>query len=344
MTLDHTKIRAGIVGAGLMGPWHARAIKGAGGHLVGVADIDAKRTTQLVSRFPAARGFGDVDEMLTRTGLDVLHICTPVKSHREIAERAIGAGVNLIVEKPLFQNAAETIRLYELAEKHRVSVLPVHQFPFQRGATKARASITKIGRLVHMQASICSAGGDGLDEDEKDRIAADVVPHPLSLFQSVLDEGLPTDNWVVSRPSSGELRIWGNSEGVSMSILLSMNARPTTNSFQIFGTNGTIHVDLFHGYSTILNGSVSKTRKILHPFELAAKNFTAASLNLARRSIRRETGYPGLGALVQRYYEHLRGHAAPAITPEQAINIAVIRDLLIDQAGIGVSAENRQRL
>ena len=334
--VSDTKIRAGIVGAGLMGPWHARAIKSAGGQLMGIADIDVGRTTKLVSRFPAARAFGGVEEMLSGTGLDVLHVCTPAASHRQIAELAIDAGISLIVEKPLFQNAAETIQLYELAAKQNVSLLPVHQFPFQAGVTKAKTSISKIGRLVHMQASICSAGGDGLDERESDQIAADILPHPLSLFQTVMDELLPTDNWIVSRPGFGELRIEGCSHGISMSILVSMNARPTTNSFQIFGTKGTIHLDLFHGFSTRLNGNVSKTRKILHPFELAAKNFSAASLNLVRRSVHREAAYPGLSPLVHSFYKHLKGHAAQAITAEQAINVAVVRDVLIDRAGIDV--------
>ena len=340
-SLQNRKVRAGIAGAGLMGPWHARAIRKAGGEVVGIADTNETQTGRLVSKFSTSRGFSDVEEMLSEIDLDVLHVCTPVKSHREIAELGIKAGVSLIVEKPLSQTAAETKLLYELADRHRVSLLPVHQFPFQSGVAKAKTFIPKIGQIIHMQASICSAGGAGLDVEERDVIAADILPHPLSLFQSVFNDVLPKENWVVTRPDSGELRIEGLTRGISLSIFVSMNARPTSNSFHIFGTNGTIHLDLFHGFSIVEEGKVSRSRKILHPFDLAIRNSAVATVNLVRRTLDRETAYPGLSSLVHRFYQYLKGNADPVITAEQAINIAEIRDLLIDRAGILESADRQ---
>ncbi len=328
-TAPGAKIRAGIVGAGLMGRWHAQAAKKAGGEVVAIADRDERSAARLISDFPSAKDYGSLEEIINRKSLDVLHVCTPLSSHRTIAEFAIKAGINLIVEKPLAQTASETICLYGLASNHNVQLCPVHQFAFQPGVVKARKLLPKIGKIVHMHVTICSAGGEGFEAEQLDLIAADILPHPLSLFQAVLNNLLSDENWEVSRPRGGELRIEGYERETSFSIFISMNARPTNNSLQIFGTKGTINIDLFHGFAVMETGKVSKTRKILRPFDLAVRSFSGATLNLMRRAVRFEAAYPGLRQLVGNFYQSLREGTEPAVTPEQAINVAKIRDILI---------------
>ncbi len=328
------KIRAGIVGAGLMGLWHARAARKAGGEVVAIADIDQRNAARLVGNYPSAQDFGSLEEMIDRQSLDVLHVCTPLSSHQTIAEIAIEAGINLIVEKPLAQTAGETIRLYDLASNYDVRLCPVHQFAFQPGVEKAKQWMPAIGQVLHMRATICSAGGENSGDEQLDLIAANILPHPLSLFQVVLNNLLSDKNWEVSRPRDGELRIEGYEGETSLSIFVSMNARPTNNSLQIFGTKGTINIDLFHGFAVMEKGKVSKTRKILHPFDMAVRSFSAATMNLMRRAVRFEAAYPGLRQLVGSFYQSVRDGSGPAITPKQAINVAQVRDLLIFRAGI----------
>lgn len=339
-TSTRPKIRGGIVGAGLMGRWHGRAIKKAGGEVVGVADIDEKQAARLAAEFPSAQGFGNVAEMLSKNSFDVLHVCTPLSSHRAIAELAIKAGINLIIEKPLAQTTSETIRLYDLAANHNVRLYPVHQFAFQSGVKKARELMPQIGEIVHLEATICSAGGEGLDTDQLDSIAADILPHPLSLFQVVLNNLLPEENWKVVHPRKGELRVNGYAYETSLSIFISMSSRPTNNSLKILGTKGAIYVDLFHGFAVMETGEVSKTRKILRPLDLAVRTFFGATFNLMRRAVLMEAAYPGLQQLVSDFYHSLRQGSEPAITPQQAINVARIRDLLMRSAEIDQPAGN----
>ncbi len=328
------KIRVGIVGAGLMGRWHAQAARNAGGRVVAIADRDIRIAARLVSKFSHAEDFGSLEEMINRKSLDVLHVCTPLSSHRTIAESAIKAGINLMVEKPLAQTASETIRLYGLASDFNVQLCPVHQFAFQPGVVKARKLLPRIGKIVHMHVNICSAGGEGFAADQLNVIALDILPHPLSLFQTVLNTPLSDENWEVSRPRDGELRVEGYDSDTSFSIFISMTARPTNNFLKLFGTMGTISVDLFHGFAVIENGKVSKMRKILHPFDLAIRSFSGATMNLMRRAVQYEVAYPGLRQLVGAFYKSLREGTEPAITPSQAINVAKIRDVLITRSQI----------
>ena len=121
--------------------------------------------------------------------------------------------------------------------------------------------------------------------------------------------------------------------GVTISILISLQSRPTQSTLKIFGSEGTIHLDLFHGYAFIEPGAVSKERKILRPFDLAARRLAAASINLGKRALIREPAYPGLTRLTTEFYEAVRtGRPAP-ISTEAMLNVARVRDILAEGVG-----------
>ncbi len=331
----NTKIRAGVVGAGLMGRWHAQALEREGGEVVGFIDFDLTKAETLADKYTHARAFRNVEEMLADRQIDVLHVCSPLESHVAIAERAINSGVHLLVEKPLAETNAATLKLYEMAREKNTLLCPVHQFAFQSGVEKAKSQLPQIGRLVHVEAKICSAGGIGLAPGYLDAIAVDILPHPLSLLQKFLETDIAAAEWDVFRPLPGELRISGRNLGsTSISIFISMNSRPTENTFHLLGTHGGIHLDLFHGYSFMEPGNVSKMAKLTHPFDYAARSFGTAAANLARRSLRREAAYPGLRRLIGEFYRSVKFGLESPISRAEALAIAEIRDLVIARAGI----------
>jgi predicted dehydrogenase len=83
---DDTRLHAAIVGAGLMGRMHARAVAAAGGIVVTVADIDVERARALND---AALAFASAAELLDSTSPDVPHVCTPVESHADTVAAAL---------------------------------------------------------------------------------------------------------------------------------------------------------------------------------------------------------------------------------------------------------------
>lgn len=325
-------MQIGIVGAGLMGSWHARAAKKTGGTIVAVTDSDEEKAKALATKYPLARCFSHVSEMIERETIDVLHICTPTASHYEIAETAINAGINLFIEKPLTMTARQTIRLYDLACENEVQICPAYQFAFQRSVEKAKRILSRVGRLIHLQAIICSAGGIDGSGLKLDEIAADILPHPLSLFQIFLGESVTEEKFDCFRPQFGEWRVEAEAGETSLAIFISLNARPTLNSFQIYGSKGTIRLDLFHDFAFVETGKTSRLRKIWRPFNSSVKEFSAAFFNLTGRAARLETAYPGLQNLINRFYQAVSEKGKPPITPEQAIKVAQIRDYLMLRA------------
>lgn len=327
-------VRAGIVGAGLMGYWHARVIKRAGGELSAVVDSDVSAASLLTRKYKSAKSFSNLEQMLGQRDLDVLHICTPSTTHLKIAESAIRAGINTVIEKPVAPTFDATTHLFELAAQHKVHICPVHQFIFQDGVLQAKELINRIGQLIHMEGIFCSAGGVGRYGAALDTIVADILPHPLSLLQAFTPGGLANKNWVTMRPRAGEFRAHSDASGCSSAIFISLHGRPTQCSFHLVGTEGTIHMDLFHGYAFMQPGKVSKVRKIAQPFDLSMRKLLAASINLGQRVVRRESAYPGLQRLVAEFYRSLKTKDDRPIVREDALAVAIVRDLLIRDAGL----------
>ena len=340
MKLSKNKsLRVGIVGAGLMGRWHADAARRSGGSVTAVVDPDLDRAAGLAARYHNAKRFSDVEKMLEQVDLDVLHICSPGSTHNAVAGIAIDAGLNLLIEKPITPTARDAERLFDRAAGRGVLVCPVHQFSFQNGVLKAKELLPKIGRLIHIDTTICTAGGADLPAAQLDSIVADVLPHPLSLLQVFLSRDLSPERWLTVRPSEGELRVFGEVANTTFAFLVSVNGRPTINSFRIVGAEGTIHLNLFHGYGFMEPGKVSRNRKIIHPFALSLRSLSAATLNLGQRALRREPAYPGLRRLIDSFYKALQTGSHSPISPEDTILIARVRDHIIQSAGLVVARQ-----
>jgi len=323
-------LSAGIIGAGLMGYWHAWTVKNIGGNVAAIFDSDTKASEELSKRFSDSKRFTDVGAMLKYPELDVLHICTPPSTHFEIAKLGIKAGLNLIIDKPITKRFCDTISLLNKASELGLYICPVHQFAFQDGVIKTKQQLSRIGRLIHIESILCSAGAKGLPEDVSDEILEDTLSHPLSLIHMFLPNGLSNQQWIVSRPSIGEFRAYSETCDISISIFISMNARPTQCSLKLMGTDGTIHTDLFHGFSFFEPGTVSRKKKIMHPFDLSVRRFYAASSNLVRRIFYWEPAYPGLKLLISQFYKSLGDGSRPPISNEDIIAIEQTRENLIN--------------
>jgi predicted dehydrogenase len=320
-------LRAAVIGAGLMGRWHAHAIRRAGGRVAVVIDRDERCAETLGRRF-GARWSCSLTE---QTEVDVVHVCTPLESHEDYVRRSIALGKHVLVEKPLTATAAVTESLLAAADAQRIVVCPVHQFPWQDGVRRIVDHLPTIGRLVHVSTIIYSAGARTDDAEERERIAADVLPHPLSLITAVLPSArVDSIDWAVRRPAPGELHALAEAGETALSISISLRGRPTSNSLHVIGTDGSGHADLFHGFAVLEHGTVSRRNKILHPFVFAASTLGGALKNLSMRAIRGEGAYPGLARLVKEFHSAARGEVPSPISSDAALAIARARDSLLD--------------
>ncbi len=91
----------GIIGAGLIADFHARAIRDIlNARLIGCCDKIPDRAKNLADKF-GVRTFEDYEEMLRSDEIDIVTIATPSGFHAEPTMAAAGEGKHVICEKPL---------------------------------------------------------------------------------------------------------------------------------------------------------------------------------------------------------------------------------------------------
>ena len=91
----------GIVGAGVISDFHAKAIaaiENAG--LVGVFSINKDKADIFANRHNCA-AYNSVDDLVNNSSIDIVCICTPSGIHLEPALKCIEAGKHCLIEKPL---------------------------------------------------------------------------------------------------------------------------------------------------------------------------------------------------------------------------------------------------
>lgn len=324
-----------------MGRWHAHAVARSGGRVAAVVDPDVDRARRLASRHAGCAVFPELDGALEAVPADVAHVCTPSASHAPLVERVLDAGLSALVEKPLAGDLATTRGLVERARARGVLLAPVHQFAFQRGVRALIRGRSRIGAVVHVEFVAVSAGAGGGSDDRRRSVAAEILPHPLSLFPLFLPLSPLDMDWAVQSPRAGELRIVGQGAGAAASVVISMSGRPPRTHLEVTGERATGRADLFHGFAVMERGGAGRGWKLARPFLLPTAALAAAGWNLTVRAATREPAYPGLRELVRRFHAAaLAGQTAP-IPAEAVLAEAEVRERILSELSPGAPQVER---
>jgi predicted dehydrogenase len=119
-----TKLRIGIVAAGIMGELHAKIYsRHPACEIVAVSDTHVDRAHALAAKFNIPGVFASHHDMLAGADVDVVSVCTPDFAHAEPALAAANAGKHVLVEKPLALSVAEVEAIRAAAQRNRVKVM-----------------------------------------------------------------------------------------------------------------------------------------------------------------------------------------------------------------------------
>jgi predicted dehydrogenase len=189
-------LRAGVIGAGFMGATHARAIRAAGSRVVAAVGSLPSRADAAAHATHAELGLSDVDELLARSDVDVVHICTPNSTHEDLAVRALEAGKMIVCEKPMATTVDSAHRVVQAAATAGlVGAVPfVYRYHPMVRELRARIHAGEVGApsVVHgsyLQDWLASAGTTNWRVDANrggpSRAFADIGSHWFDLFEFV---------------------------------------------------------------------------------------------------------------------------------------------------------------
>lgn len=138
-------LRVGVVGVGVMGFNHARAVKAMDGvALSGVVDANLERAGQVAADL-GCRRFVSIDEM-ANAGLDCAIVAAPNALHREAGCALLDAGLHVLMEKPIAPTVEDAQALIKAARaKDRVLMVGhIERFNPAVQATKRACAGEKI--------------------------------------------------------------------------------------------------------------------------------------------------------------------------------------------------------
>ncbi len=121
------KLRTAICGNGKVGHFHARALQELeSSDFVAVAGHHEGRVSDFADQY-GIEGYLNIATMVRQEKVDVVCICTPHPTHRELALQAIEAGASVLIEKPLAMTSAECDDILHAAEAQGVQVGTIAQ-------------------------------------------------------------------------------------------------------------------------------------------------------------------------------------------------------------------------
>jgi UDP-N-acetyl-2-amino-2-deoxyglucuronate dehydrogenase len=146
-----SKIRFAIVGAGVISPFHARAISHhPNAELVAISDVVADKASAMADEYGIPHVYADYEEMLKRDDIDVVSVCVPSGLHAEVAIAAAQAGKNILCEKPLDITSDKMSRIIAAVRENNVKLGCVFQRRVMPSVIAARQALAdgKLGKLV----------------------------------------------------------------------------------------------------------------------------------------------------------------------------------------------------
>ena len=182
------RIAVAVIGLGLMGAYHVEQLsRQRRVEVRAVCDVDGERLRQLVERMPRRpQGYTDYRELLSSETVDAVVIATPDHWHAPIALRAMRAGKDVYIEKPLAQTVAESRQVVAMAERcGRIVQVGLQQRA--SGHVRTVIELIRSGRLGKVELCRCWKGGGG---------AAKPVP------DTAPPAGLDWDRWLGPAPWS----------------------------------------------------------------------------------------------------------------------------------------------
>jgi UDP-N-acetyl-2-amino-2-deoxyglucuronate dehydrogenase len=144
----------GLLGAGLVAPFHARSLKDArGGKLVAICDSNQERAKKLASTFPATL-YAGLDDMLRDPAVDVVNVLTPNHLHHDAVIACAKAGKHVITEKPPAMSLAETDAMVEACRKAGVRFGCTVQCRVRKAVQAVKQALAegRFGRVLHADA------------------------------------------------------------------------------------------------------------------------------------------------------------------------------------------------
>jgi len=156
------------------------------GELKTICDGSQKIREDMAKTYPDVTITDDYGKILKDKHISGVVIAAPAERHFEIAEKALNAGKNVFVEKPLSLNQMDGEKLVKLAAQKKKILFVGHILNYHAAVIRLKEMIKagKIGRLQYIYSRRLSLGKIRREEN----ILWSFAPHDISIILSLTGE------------------------------------------------------------------------------------------------------------------------------------------------------------
>ena len=322
-------IRCGIVGLGRAG-WniHVKNLRPReDAKIVAAVDPLAERREEAAAEF-GCQTYESLDEMLQQDDVEVAVIATPSVCHGPDAIAALGAGKDVVVEKPMAMDVDEADRMMAAAGQAGKKLFVHQNWRFNRLFTHLQevASSGKIGRVYHIRnylssfsrrndwQTLAKYGGGVLNNtcphflDMLLQLSGTPIVDVMGDLQQIASAGDVEDHVKAFLRSE-------NGCTVDMEISSAQNVAQTLPTWILCGTNGTLTCD---GKESVIRSYDPEEAGPIEALDSAAREraygSTAKELEWKEETVKGEG--PDIGDFYDNVVAVLRRDEAMVVTPE----------------------------
>ena len=183
MSINRTKVA--VLGCGVWGRNLVRNFYNLEA-LHSICDMDSDTLKAVTSQYNGVKGTNDFDEILKTDELKGVVIATPSHTHYSLVKKALEAGKNVYVEKPIATNSREAQELNEIAEEKGLVLMVGHLLLYHPAVTRLRTLIQEgvLGDIKYVQSDRLNVNFFRNDRS----VMWDLTPHDLSMAAYILDK------------------------------------------------------------------------------------------------------------------------------------------------------------
>lgn len=173
-------IGAGYWGKNLVRNFHALDA------LACICEADPNRATEMASLYPGVRVLHSVDDVLADPSVRAVAIATPAETHADLVKRALSAGKDVLVEKPLCLSASEGRALVAQARGAGRILMVGHLLWYHPAVLKLKQLVDdgELGRIQYIYSNRLNLGKIRREEN----ILWSFAPHDISVILGLVGE------------------------------------------------------------------------------------------------------------------------------------------------------------
>lgn len=143
-------MRIALIGTGYIARRHAAAIRNSGAEVAAAVNWRPEGLARFAAELDVPRTHASLDELLAAGGVDAAVVCTPNALHAPQAAALLGAGLHVLVEKPLAASAAQAERIVAAAAASGRTLMVAHCWRYDSEVMHLRACVAagELGRIV----------------------------------------------------------------------------------------------------------------------------------------------------------------------------------------------------